>query len=53
MQLAEISDKIYHFVKLLQKQNFDANMYTHHTVVLPAATISAAHHLSLYGYQYS
>jgi hypothetical protein len=40
MQLAEISKKIYHFIKLFLKESCDANMFTWHTVVLPLVMLS-------------
>jgi hypothetical protein len=35
--------KIYNFYKVIQKQIFNVHMFTHHTIVLKAATSSTAH----------
>jgi hypothetical protein len=46
MLLAEISDKIYHCMKLFHRHYFSVNMVTCHGIVLAPASVCAAHHPS-------
>jgi hypothetical protein len=40
----KISNKIYHFYEVPQKQICNVHMFTYHAVVLPASNSTTAHH---------